>query len=648
VKLWKRKPSLMLVLVAALIALLPLLAVLQFRWLGEVSQAERDRMQASLKTAIGNFSQDFDRELTRAYMTFQLDSRTQHERDWEDYARRYDQWMQAAPYPQLVSGIYLAEPLSQADAPDRLQLYRFDRPSSGFAAAAWPAALEQLRAALQQEFDAVRQPSELIYESSLDVIDDETTALVIPVPNVALLERSPSGPPFMFTSRVIITFDVDFIRDQFIPQLAARYFTSGEGLDYRLAVIRRTNPASVIYQTESGAAEKIVASADATAALFGLRMETPALIEGLTHEIEQTTVKGGKKERVAVRFFNLAMKGDRVLVKADQDKDKSQARIALINHETGRWLVALKHRAGSLDAAVASARRRNLAVSFGILLLLSVSIALILVSTRRAERLARQQMEFVAGVSHEMRTPLAVICSAGENLADGVIEERQQVRRYGSLIESEGRRLSEMIEQALEFAGIQSGRKAYALQPTETVRIIESAMAACAPLIEEGGFTIEKRLAASLPALAADAAALSRAIQNLLNNAMKYSGDNRWIRLTAKPAAGRPASEVQITIEDRGLGIAAADLPHIFEPFYRSDEVTSAQIHGSGLGLSLVKHIVEAHGGHIRVDSVAGRGSAFTLHLPALAQTDDAHDEDVALTTNDHHQSPTQKPEFSN
>src|SRR5438045_4428800 len=136
----------MLVRVAARIALLPRLAVLQFRWLGEVSQAERDRMQASLKTAVSNFSQDFDRELTRAYLSFQMDSRTERERDWQDYARRYDQWMQAAPYPQLVSGVYLAEPVSQPFAPDRLQLYRFDRPSASFAAAAWPAALEQLRA----------------------------------------------------------------------------------------------------------------------------------------------------------------------------------------------------------------------------------------------------------------------------------------------------------------------------------------------------------------------------------------------------------------------------------------------------------------------------------------------------------------------
>ena len=127
---------------------------------------------------------------------------------------------------------------------------------------------------------------------------------------------------------------------------------------------------------------------------------------------------------------------------------------------------------------------------------------------------------------------------------------------------------------------------------------------------------------------------------------MKYSGDSRAIRLTAR-AAGQPASEVQITVEDRGLGITAADLPHIFEPFYRSAAVASAQIHGSGLRLSLVKHIVEAHGGRVGVESVAGRGSAFTLRLPALAQADAAHDENVVLATNRHSQDKGQKPEFS-
>src|SRR5215208_1802524 len=102
-----RKPSLMLILIAALIALLPLLAVLQFRWLGEVSRAERECMQASLKTAVSNFSQDFDREMTRAYLSFQMDASALHDRDWNAYAKRYDAWLQASLYPQLVSAIFL-------------------------------------------------------------------------------------------------------------------------------------------------------------------------------------------------------------------------------------------------------------------------------------------------------------------------------------------------------------------------------------------------------------------------------------------------------------------------------------------------------------------------------------------------------------
>src|SRR5262249_2849361 len=134
------------------------------------------------------------------------------------------------------------------------------------------------------------------------------------------------------------------------------------------------------------------------------------------------------------------------------------------------------HRAGSLETAVARARTTNLAIGFGILLLLALSMALTLVAVQRERRLAQQQMDFVSGVSHALRTPLAVICSAGENLADGVVEDPQQSRQYGVLVRNEGRRLAEMVEQVLDFAGIQSGKSRYRFEPLDVEDLITGAL----------------------------------------------------------------------------------------------------------------------------------------------------------------------------
>jgi signal transduction histidine kinase len=277
--------------------------------------------------------------------------------------------------------------------------------------------------------------------------------------------------------------------------------------------------------------------------------------------------------------------------------------------------VLATHRAGSLDAAVGSLRRRNLLISFGILVLLSLSVGLIVVSSRRANRLARQQIEFVAGVSHELRTPLAVIRSAGENLADGVVAERDQVRRYGELIATEGRRLSEMVEQTLEFAGIQSGKRSYKLMPAAPGEVVADAVTASRAVLEENQFELETQIEADLPMIMSDRSALSRAIQNLINNAVKYCSSDRWVRVAAMRDSQNPAAAILIIVEDRGPGIEPRDAARIFEPFYRGREAASAQIPGNGLGLSIVRHIVEAHGGDVRVESVPGRGSRFIIEL---------------------------------
>jgi signal transduction histidine kinase len=279
------------------------------------------------------------------------------------------------------------------------------------------------------------------------------------------------------------------------------------------------------------------------------------------------------------------------------------------------WNVHVLHRAGSLDIAVSHARLRNLLVSFGVLLLLGASMGLVLVTTTRAQRLAAQQIEFVAGVSHELRTPLAVIRSAAENLADGVVVEPKQVKRYGDVIAGEGRRLTQMVEQIMEFAGFESGRATLDVRPADLGGIIEDALRGADPLVREHQATIERRGSAELPAVLVDPSAVSRSLQNLIVNALKYGGTPPLVVVEARPAEGT-RREVAVTIGDNGAGIAARDLPHIFEPFYRGGDATARQIHGSGLGLSLVKRIMDQLGGRITVRTDAGKGSAFTLHLP--------------------------------
>ncbi len=227
--------------------------------------------------------------------------------------------------------------------------------------------------------------------------------------------------------------------------------------------------------------------------------------------------------------------------------------------------------------------------------------------------MAQQQINFVAGVTHELRTPLAVICSAGENLAHGIVDSPGKVTQYGGVIYREGRRLTDMVEQVLEFAGAQSGRQRYDLRPVNVTEVINRAVAACQS--SKGGFSIETSLDPNLSVVRADAAALQRALQNLISNAIKYDGQSHWARVSAQTFGG---NEVRIRVEDRGMGIDPKEVPHIFEPFYRGQEAVAAQIEGSGVGLSLVKQIVEAHGGSVSVKSTPGIGSKFTISLPAM------------------------------
>src|SRR5205085_2763368 len=221
---------------------------------------------------------------------------------------------------------------------------------------------------------------------------------------------------------------------------------------------------------------------------------------------------------------------------------------------------------------------------------LAASFALVAVLARRADRLRRQQLEFVAGITHELNTPLAALSSAGQNLADGIIAEPPQVAQYGAMIVRESRRLIDMVGQVLDFAGIQARSGPRRVESVDVPSLIDDAVAHCRWLAEEAGVKLETQIANDLPSIDGDPSALERAVQNLVANAIRHGGDGEWVGIRAERSNGA----VAITVEDHGRGIAPRDLPHLFEPFYRGRD--ASRVRGTGLGLTIVQEIAAAHG----------------------------------------------------
>jgi signal transduction histidine kinase len=283
------------------------------------------------------------------------------------------------------------------------------------------------------------------------------------------------------------------------------------------------------------------------------------------------------------------------------------------------WRVAAKHELGSLDASVRQFRWRNLSLGFGTVLVLGTSVLFLGVAARRSQRLAERQIEFVAGVSHELRTPIAGISSLSQNLADGVVDDPDRVAQYGESINAESHRLHDMVEKVLQFSAIRSGQYRYEHERVDLAWIVEKELGSLSNSIRPA-FDVTLDLAADIPPVRGDVQALRSVVRNLVSNALKFQGQSGPIRVSARVVhqGGRP--EVELVVADSGRGIGSSDLPHIFEPFYRGQDSRSGHVPGSGLGLSLVREIVDEHRGRVRVESGVGEGTRFFVYLPAAAR----------------------------
>lgn len=604
-----RLPHFTHVLVAVLLVLLPLLAYMQYSWQGSVSERLREQMQETMRLRAGQFSGDFTREIGRVTTAFQVASlaatkvegRNQELR--EDVTDLYSRWRQTATYPQLVTDVYVIPQTTDSN----LALERLNPIANRFEEVEWPGDLIGLREAQPSSTVRFQLPM-----GSAHRIDRRIPAIIISVS----ADQAPVMPGMHFelpmpsraVAQVVVKLNLEYIRKELIPSLAKQYVSNSDGTPaYQLAIVDRGDPPRMIYS--SNGSESVDVKGDIQMDMLGAQVVD---LRGLT---------GSAGARAATMARDLAEKrgtsSSFLSIQIQSSSGQGREPIAFVARaaESNPWQLVLTHQAGSVDKAVASARNRNLVISFGILLLLAVSVVLILATSQRERRLAQQQMEFVSAVSHELRTPLAVICSAGENLADGVVRDQEQTRQYGALVRNEGRRLTEMVEQVLDFAGIQSGKKAYRVESTPVDDIIDRALETFEMQIRETGVVLEKRLTPDFSMIMAGRSALVRAIQNLLSNALKYGDVGKFLSVRTEATS----DQVTIFVEDHGKGIASADLPHIFEPFYRGSAAVDAQIKGSGLGLALVKQIVEAHSGRITVEDTQPSGTVFKVVLPRSA-----------------------------
>ena len=496
-------------LVGVLIIALGVLATLQVRWIGQLSDAHDQRMRAELQGAAKRLNEELHREMGHIVSAFEM-------RDVGELPRRYDAWAGSSRDRRLLKAIYVLQ--LHPDGPSAL---RFDPSSHRLQPSEWPESLEGI----------MRQREEQPRRASLS---SDIPPFVMPV----------NGEGGMHRTFLVLQFDTSYLVHGIVPDLARRFFS---GFD--------------------------VAVAHADAIVYRSIPSWPASV------------------RNAQPDFVWPLLGD----------------VRPEGHEPPPpWRLLVRHHGEPLAAVNAAARRRDLAIASAILVLLAASIVLLAAIARRAERLRQRQLEFVAGITHELHTPLAALASAGQNLADGVDVD---TAKYGEAIVRESHRLSDLVDQVLQLGGIERGAAAPRNEDVDPRGVIEDAVAQCRWLAEERGVRVETTAPQTLPIVRGNRAAVTRAVQNLVANAVRHGSEGRWVGVRAATDDGF----VAISVEDRGPGIASTDLPHLFEPFYRG---RNAQVRGSGLGLTIVDRIAREHGGSITVAKRRERGAEFVLRLP--------------------------------
>ncbi|HYI10688.1 MAG TPA: HAMP domain-containing sensor histidine kinase [Thermoanaerobaculia bacterium] len=563
-RLFRGVNRLLAVQLLLLAAGLGVLATLQYRWLQRVANAERGHIRENLSRAAERLDEALSGEIRRAFQSFLAPEDA-------EVAPLYEAWLQNAPYPALVSGVYVA----QRNPDDTWSLQQLDLQTYEIVPRDWPPLLAVMRKPLDEL--AARGPN-----------PPWPNPMFASIPGLFIVQlpaRGEMSPMLRKPQRVIaLQFDRTVLARTILPSLVARDFAGNKGEEYDVALVAGKE---VFYQSSAAWPDGRTA-ADVTRELI------PISGLGGPRRMEQ----GGRP-------------GPPWLYgpPAQQRREKGKHRPP---REGTYFRLSIRQGEGGLEAIVASTQRRNLAVSVGILGVLGATVVTLLALLRRGEHMRLQQAQFVAAISHELNTPLTALRIVGENLEQGMVQDREKLIRYARTIVKESTRLSDLINQVLELSGMRARTPSPVREAVDVRTVIDDAVASCR-LLTDGDIHFEVAVDSDLPPVAGRSLALTRAVQNLVSNAIRHAGAGKWVGIRA----ARNNGGVRITVEDRGPGIDSSDAAHLFEPFYRGRN--SGAVRGAGLGLTIVREIVADHGGSIEIDGRRKEGAAFSIQLPVRA-----------------------------
>ena len=606
-----RRPSflanwhgLVITLCAAVIAILAIQHIIRS---GELRDAQAAMMQDSLDNSLRQFEQGLERELISLLATFQVSGRRSLSGEWSRLFERLDLWMETSSHSDLVRCLLVQAP----DEQGRERLHYFPPERDETIVAEWDGDLARLKPRLERRtglFGRNRDGRIAVW-----TLFPDPGAIVRPmqfrISNTQYGSLPPRGSGYL-----ILLLDWDYVIGTMLPEYVQRFFAGPTGQRHYDVAVALDGTDRFLYRSDPSIDSEWLTAADSRR-----QLRLPPSDRPRRSPLGGPNASGPHPPRGTPGGPLEGPPDLPVFASPEPRRPQAFGRGRLFiedDQSTPALVLAATHVSGSLAGVVQAQRLRNLSGGLGLLLLLAGAMALIVISAHRAARLTSMQMQFVVGVTHELRTPLAVIRSVGDNLADGIVTGGRQVQHYGELIRDQGRRLSDMVEQTLQLAALESGSRTFRRDLIDPSAAVEAAVEQAQPMIEQAGFTLERGEDHPLPPVKADDLAVQQILSNMLSNAVKYGEPGRWLRVEAELSGSNAEREVQIRVRDRGAGIPAEEADRVFDPYFRGAASGEQRIQGSGLGLKLARDMAVRMGAKLTFRSQVGTGSEFVLHLP--------------------------------